>query len=449
MANASPEGAPGELGQKIKLLFKRAFRTDLDPIQLLPDEHVPIEVERVHGDSEPLRRVLLWRRAALLVALLFQIPPTFVSMIKTFIALGEQGGANDLEGVLILPLFANIALIVAMFVAYKRWDRWVRSRKILYWAWVIAFVGPFLLWLIPLRAVQGGGGQAVLVGFVAGLFVIIDLGPKVLALIPALMRSAIVTKTVLPQSQTPGWIMLLAAPFYLMLLYMLLLTPYQLAGGSFFAPALILLMASPVFMWRAGKQLARPSDLESVTASVRSLRVTTLITNALGGLFLFIGLIDVFGELKAFGPLDTILPLIQMVANVFLLSIVGLDLMLPTLARNHLAQKSPEHAEAWVALESELDAIAAATDVEPPPSEHVAPPPKPVATPKPVAAPKPAAPKPVAAKPPAPAGPKPLAPIKPPPPRVAAPAPKPEAAPSIDPNDDPLASTQPGGPPRE
>jgi len=412
----APSVSPSAYG----LFFRRALRVDLDPIQVLPDEVAALDVERVHGSSDAMGDMLLWRRAALFVAFVLQVPPTLVHLVKSFVDLGKTGTGNDIAGLELLVVFANVALVAALWVAFTRWARWSSSRKVLYWAWLVAFTLPFVIALVPYRAVLGAGGAGGAgIGLLAGFGVMVQLGPKVLALLPGLLRSAIVTKVMFPSSPTPGVTVMLGAPFYLLLLFVLLLLPYQLAGGGLMAPALILLMAAPLFMWRAGRALARPRAKDDVVAIVRALKTTTLVTNVLGGLFLLIGLVDVMGDIKL-SALDAILPLLQVVANVFTLSIVGVDTLLTALMRAHVAARDDLHQAGLATYTHEMAAFVEAAELA-------------GVSAQPVVVRDPLPPEPMVSKT------KPVVPLRPAPHApAAAPAP-PDAS-------EPLGETQPGGP---
>ena len=57
------------------------------------------------------------------------------------------------------------------------------------------------------------------------------LGPKIISLMPGLIRASIVTKLQFPGTTAPGWLMMLAAPLYALFAYIIVLLPYQITGS--------------------------------------------------------------------------------------------------------------------------------------------------------------------------------------------------------------------------
>ncbi len=326
-------------GPRMKLWFRRAMRTDLQPIALLPDERVVFEVENLHQGSDPLLRVMAWRRAALFVAALFLAVPTVVHLIKSLIDLGD--GADTFTALGLLITLSSAALAVGVWSAHRTWDQLARSRRILFGFWLVAFIVPFAVCLFPVRAGREGA-EAVAMGVAGALSAVMLLAPKVLSLVPGLIRAALASKALFPGSPAPGWLITLGAPLYLMLLFLVMQMPYQLAGGGFMALALIALMAAPIVLWFNGRVLARPGPLDETLAHIRKIRMLMLVLNAVGGLFLFIGLIDMVASMQGLSILDTFLPLLSVIANVFVLAVVGLDLTMKGLQRAHRIESDPE-----------------------------------------------------------------------------------------------------------
>lgn len=337
-------------------LIKRAFRTDLEPGELLPDEHAAIEIEEIHGGSEPLRKALLWRRGALFAALVFLLPATLVHLIRDLIDMGREGASSEISGLAFMATLANIGLCIGVFTAWRRWDVWARSRKILFWSWIIAFVVPFLVALFPLRSLGRGGGQEAALGVLGALSAVIGLAPKALSLVPGVLRAAMTTKVLFPGASAPGWLVLLATPFYLLLLFVVMSMPYQMAGGGLMALSLFAFLAAPIFLVRAGRRLARPTDLATAVTTIHQTRMATLAFNGAGALFLIIGLIDIVSTFKL-NPLDAIAPLIGVVANVFVLGVVGVDATLVALIRGHVSHETAEQTAARHGFVVEMDAF--------------------------------------------------------------------------------------------
>ena len=351
-APAPAPAAGGLNGHSIGVFFKRGMRSDLETVEILPDEQVASEL---YAGSDAFRRILLWRRAALFVAFVFQIPPLLIELINTLTSLGKKDEPAGLGAVSFLLTVLNVILLVTVFVAFKRWESWRRSRRLLVMTWLIAFGAPFLIAVIPFTALIGADnlGQEArrLMGVAGGLGYFILLAPKVLALVPAVMRAALIAKVVFPMSSIPGWLVLLSAPFDALLMHVVLMLPYQMAGGSFMAPALILVVAAPLVIAAAGRKLVRPSGAEEAVAFIKKARSTALILNVVGGIFLLIGLVDTLGfklpnGSVLFGPTDAIMPVFAMIAGIFVLEVIGLDIMLGAFMKMHADQQNPEFTQA-------------------------------------------------------------------------------------------------------
>lgn len=350
MAGPSPVG----------IWFKRAFSASLDPGVLLPDEKSALEVEQVHAGSPILERILLWRRAALFVGLCFLGPAILLQIINTFVAMGKEGPEGEIAGLQFFVVLANVGLGLAVFSAFRRWDRWLASRRILFWTWVIAFTVPFLVALVPyssfFRGIFAGAEQLAAVGSLGALSAIVHLAPKALSLVPGLLRAAMVTKALFPGASAPGWLILMGTPFYMLLLFIVLLMPYQVAGGGLMALAVFAFLGAPVFLIRAGRRLAAPLEAEEAQQIIRTTKTATLILNSAGALFLIIGLIDIISAAKL-SPFDTFVPLVQVLANVFVLSVIGTDATISALMRAHVSRETPEQAALRFVYDDQMSSL--------------------------------------------------------------------------------------------
>lgn len=321
--------------ENARKLLRRATRVDIQPGDLLADEKVAFGVEGVHGGNPLMMRLLAWRRAGLFLAVLLSAVPTLLNLVTTLVEAGKDETPGAIAALSVLSMLAGLAAFLGLFFALRRWDRWQTSRRILFGTWVVGFIAPFLVALFPFRSLAAGFQNEALIGMLGALAAVIDLGPKALSLLPGLVRAAIVVKVLLPENGAPGWLIQLAAPLYMLLVFVILLVPYQLAGGGLMAPALFALIAAPIFIWRAGRRMAAPmDDTDALHALVRTTRITSLSLNAIGGLLAFIGLVDVLGELKLAWS-DALLAVLSLVANVFVLSVISVDLILGALLRQH------------------------------------------------------------------------------------------------------------------
>jgi len=339
------------------LLLKRSLRLDMQPGELLPDERVAFDIERVHKDSGLLMRMLAWRRGALLLAFGLSVVPALLGFIGTLIDAADKDIPGTITGLSFLASIANMVALAGLWWAFRHWDDWRRSRKLLLTTWMVGFIVPFLIALFPFKTLAAGQGVGTeaLVGMIGALAAVVDLGPKALSLLPGLIRAAMMSKVLLPRSTVGGWLVQLAAPFYLMLVFVILIVPYQLAGGNLMAPALFALMAGPVVVWRAGRRLTQLTSEEEIIALLRNTRVLSAVFGVLGGLFALMGLIDV---LEAFnmGWNDAVVAILTLVANIFVLSVVSLDVLMKAIA-GHQGEEPADTEGPWSDDEGSFEAF--------------------------------------------------------------------------------------------
>ena len=319
---------------------RRALRVDLDPGELLDDERAVLATVP-GGAAGAFGRLLLWRRSMLYLGLFVFLPSLLVDTVATIVDLAADNGFGGLPvdrdsvgvlgGLRFLVLCVNVALAFGVYAAYRRWTDWYRSRRVLLTLWALAFLAPFAVALFPLRSVAGGNAQiAMLFGLLGALEHVLGLAPKVLALIPGVLRAAVNAKLLFPRATAPGWLISLVSPFYLLLLFVIMMLPYQLSGSPLIVLAILAFLLAPVWLWRSGALLARPTDFDTALALVRRTRGVSMMLNGAGALFLVLGVVTSDMSVNA---LDVLKLLLGVAANVFILSVVAMDLLCGAMIR--------------------------------------------------------------------------------------------------------------------
>ena len=163
-------------------------------------------------------------------------------------------------------------------ISCSNWAQWKRQRRVLFIAWALYFVAPFLVYVYPFRtafddvdlAARRGRRSAasssarsratihMVVGLAFGVQALLALGPKVISLMPGLIRASIVTKLQFPGTTAPGWLMMLAAPFYALFAYIIVLLPYQITGSWQFVVGNVGILGAQVFIGISGRRLTVP-----------------------------------------------------------------------------------------------------------------------------------------------------------------------------------------------
>src|ERR1700743_339310 len=98
----------------------------------------------------------------------------------------------------------------------------------------------------------------MLIGLIFGVEALLALGPKVISLMPGLIRASIVTKLLIPGTTAPGWLMMLAAPFYALFAYVIVLLPYQIPGSGECVRGNPGILLAQVFIGVSGRRLTVP-----------------------------------------------------------------------------------------------------------------------------------------------------------------------------------------------
>lgn len=329
-----PPSAPA-VGFPFRTHFRRALGMAPSPSDVLPEEAIALQAVA----SPQLWALLTWRRSILFVAALFLVPAIIIQIVR--LAVNAAGSHAYLVAAESLGVMAGISLVIVTWIGYRSWARWAFSGRILRVTWLIYFLVPFVAWFMPLRALVGGQspGQAVLTGLGGALASLLALAPRVLSLMPALLRAGILAKVLFPGAASPGWVVALAAPMYALLLYLILLIPHQLLGSVSMAFAIAALVGAPLFMWRMGRRIARPQTAEQAMEMIRTGRLVYVALIVVGMLFFIGGIAEAGGTIDF---LDTFSTFLQLFANVLVLSVVGADAFLRSMTAAYRSSATPE-----------------------------------------------------------------------------------------------------------
>ena len=227
--------------------LRRAFRLQIRTDEVLPSERAHLESQAKHITDPDHQAFLAWRRSVLLLVAIMFVPLTVFRFLETFDGPHVPPLARAFT---LLPAVAEAAFCVVAFEQLRKWAQWRRQRRIMFVAWALYFAAPFLVYVYPFRSAFGSGYLALAaaelgslrlgatrqnaqmaVGLVFGVQALLALGPKVISLMPGLIRASIVTKLLFPGTTAPGWLMMLAAPFYALFAYIIVLFPYQVTGS--------------------------------------------------------------------------------------------------------------------------------------------------------------------------------------------------------------------------
>ncbi|MCB9732847.1 MAG: hypothetical protein H6745_09575 [Deltaproteobacteria bacterium] len=367
---------PGEGGffSGAGVRFRRALAADLDGGVLLADEAPLAPGPDAPQGEWAFFKLRVWRRAVLWLALVALVPMLVVNLVSTIVDMADSDfgdlrvdpdALSAMNALSLLLLALDVGLAVGVLTAYRRWASWRRSRRVLFWTWLLAFAGPFVTALFPARALAGGGneGAQMLIGLLGATLVFAELAPKAISLIPGLLRAAVSAKVLFPRSGAPGWLIRLAAPFYLLLVFVVMLVPYQVSGSPLFVVALLAFCAAPVWLWRSGGALAKPTSLEDAVAAVRRTRLVQGLLNGVGLVFLVAGVVS---SPLPVGPLKVVELVLGLGANVLVLSVVGLDALVAAMLTQHDLDGTELERDGTILQKHAMTEFAAAAGDEPP-----------------------------------------------------------------------------------
>ncbi|MBI4917467.1 MAG: hypothetical protein HY825_16630, partial [Acidobacteria bacterium] len=363
---APPQGhaapaAPAAGPSFVAAALRRAFRLRFAPENVLPSERAALLAAPEPVTDPQAQAYAVWRRSLLFVVAAALVPVTILRMVEVFGSL--DGMLSALATFSVLQLVFEAAFAVLAWILLAGWANLGRSRKILVWGWAAYFLFPFVTYLFPFRSLVEeeasglgviGKGEVLLVGLLFSLQAIMTLAPKAVSLMPGLLRAAVATKMLFPGAAAPGWLMVLTAPLYGLMVYVVMMVPYQITGSGWFVLALIGLLGAQIWLALTGVGLGRPLDPPEAMRRLARARLGYTIFNAAGLLFVGVGFLVLVDELQL-SVLTVANLALSFVANVFILTLVGTDLLILSLRRARDA--SAGGAAAFDAYGRQLDAF--------------------------------------------------------------------------------------------
>jgi hypothetical protein len=297
---------------------------------VLPDERE--QLVRANITSEDVQSFMAWRRSLLFMIALLLIPVCVFGAIEAFDV--KEGTPDAFKAMAIFEWLTQAFFMAAAWFLLKSWTRWNKQRRTLLICWAIYFLTSFVLFMYPFREALEGvpPAQALLVGLLFSVAAMLKLAPKVISLMPGLIRGAIAAKLLFPGASAPGWLMVIVAPIYALLAFVILMMPYQISGSGFFLLAIAGFCGAQFWLARSGYRMARPLPEIESNELVRRARLGYLISNLLGGLFLLIALGSLIEQLQIPWR-SVILWVFTFFANVFALTLIATDMTLVGLER--------------------------------------------------------------------------------------------------------------------
>jgi hypothetical protein len=271
-APAPPAAAPAGAGRGwldvVLLHLRRAFSWNLRTVPVAASEMARL---RGRGVEQPvLQRYLAWRWSVLLVA---SLPACLMAILSSIdLAKGDYEHFSAFGRFwLTLHFLAPYALPVSILIAACVWSNKGLTRRVVMWGWLVSFLLPLLLLLVPARWLFDFKGLSreerpiaeLAVAFVSGLAFFLELcGQLPIFIVSAAQgaqRACVRLKTLLPGSSIPGLFLVLSAPVFPVVMYPVFVFVNQLAGSPLLLFGMAFLMTSPLLYLFSGRLLIRPT----------------------------------------------------------------------------------------------------------------------------------------------------------------------------------------------
>jgi hypothetical protein len=363
---------PTLTGSFLGISARRAYRLNIQTNEVLVQERAALESQARHITDPDQQAFLAWRRSILLVVAVMFVPLSVSRVFEAFDGpqLSPIGRAFKL-----LPAITEALFCIVAFDQLKNWTQWRKQRRILFIAWGLYFLAPFVVYLFPFRSVFDNLGWRqlldatkvgdlqlltkqnvhMLVGLVFGVEALLALGPKVISLMPGLIRASIVTKLLFPGTTAPGWLMMLAAPFYALFAYIIVLLPYQVTGSWHFVAGNAGLLVAQVFIGISGRRLTVPLTNAEAQHRIHRTWLAYILMLVVSAVFMVYGLTDFIRALHL-GTWRVVSSVLTVVSNVLLDTLVGTDAIVTAMAYFRRRDvPDPAHAEMLRDAERKLD----------------------------------------------------------------------------------------------
>jgi len=367
---------PGRFVGFLKISARRAFRLRIEPTEVLPDERAALAAANPPVLDEDLQAFLAWRRSVVFLIATLLVPLTVIGLIDSFTG---SKVAPAVRYVKLLPTIAEGAFCLICWTQLRRWAHWRSQRRWLFFGWLLFMATPFFVFAYPLKSafigitrnlsvqqMQELGWHGLynkaIAPFAFAMIAMFQLAPKVISLMPGLIRSSMVIKLLFPGSAAPGWLIVMSAPLYALIAYAILIIPYQFTGEPWFIIGIGLIVIAQALVARSGFRLARPLTQDEAIVHIKTVRKYYLMLLMTGALCI-VGGLGILAKLLSLKWTSIASTLLKFESNVMTLTIIGADLVVTNLDRargyvagkEHVEQQTEQKIAAFVGLNAPPD----------------------------------------------------------------------------------------------
>jgi hypothetical protein len=339
MPDAEPAPFAQRLWKDVRHHVLRAARSDFSREQATAEERAQLAAAPQPVTAPHVQDYLAWRRSMGWVALIPLAVLVLLSGIE-YAEAYENPQLTDLMQFMSLAWFATeVVLLVAVVTLIRRWREAAVTRRRLWIGWLVSFLGPILLCLIPLSAAvdfgpDAQGFQVELTSLIFGIVILVALAPTFLSIFPAIARAGLTVKTLFPARSDPAAASSLMAPLYAAG-FLLVGVILQQVGGSFLlALGVLVFLAGPLSITYGASALMQPLSPERASEVVRAARRRASMFVGAGGLVILVSLFLIkivgvplvgFGEKVLVGPATLVKLAMGFVAKLHIVCVVAAD----------------------------------------------------------------------------------------------------------------------------
>ncbi len=352
----------------LKISAKRAFRLRIEPTEVLDSEREELERAVPPIVDSNLQAFLAWRRSVLFLVACALVPLFVIGFFDALLV----GQATPIRVVKMAPVLAEGVFLGICWLGLRRWAYWRKQRRWLLLGWLLFMATPFVVFIYPLRTVFEGSFsmsdvramnldaiKREMYPFTITMIAMLQLAPKAISLMPGLIRASLVIKLLFPGSPAPGWLIVVAAPIYALLAYVILIVPYQFTGSGWFVGGVIGVIAAQALLARSGFTLAQPLTEDEALERIRGVRKIYIWIMVASAVLIVIALGHLVVQLRLHA-VDVIQAVLKFETNVLILTLIGADLVITNLdaaraksaGRDHVEEQAEAKIAAFVSLDA-------------------------------------------------------------------------------------------------
>jgi len=259
-----------EAGQKAighaGIFARRILRSNFIDDKVSEPERQQLDESGVHS---PMAQIYLgWRRALLWFGAIF-LAIALLAGAKGNLEMLRQENPILLKLLLIAVVASPIAACFFLFRAALDWTKVKKTRSMARLSWFFLFVVPIILAMVPANKLVAEShfssfGERQIFGLMWGSIMVLTIAPSLLGLFPAIIRSSLTIKTLLPESPMPGWVAAIVAPFYALFFLMVLVITIQIDQLMLSLGMLCFALAPVVILIHAGRLLQPAPEAEAI-----------------------------------------------------------------------------------------------------------------------------------------------------------------------------------------